>query len=268
MFWFAGVIAVLAACSVLSQARSEPVVSVWYRGTPAGTPNQDDLAMLRALGFRAVTWPASQTAGVAELKRQAAIVSLVVEVRDPLPAVTAASARTPGSHIDVRLPSLPLALLPATVWRAVAHGARSIAFDAGAAAGAGVEDVNGQTPAWIGPARTVARQLTANAPLFDQLGDGAPVKFQSIGGIPGALDAMLFQTIRDWVIIATNTSAERAEAMADLPRALPYAPWGSLLDGRVVAMRENPAGPIWNLALEPGGARIYVAAKKPIKNIP
>jgi len=243
-------------------------VSIWYRGTPAGTPNQDDLAMLRAMGFRAVTWPAAQAAGIAELRRQAAIVSLAVEVREPLPAVTEATALTPGSQVDVRIPSLPAAVMPATVWRAVAHGARSIAFDAGAPAGAGVEDVNGQTPAWIAPARTIARQLTANAPLFDQLGDGAPVKFQSIGGIPGALDAVLFQTQRDWVIIATNTSGERAEAMAVLPRALPYAPWGSLLDGRVVAMRENPAGPIWNLALEPGGARIYVAAKKPIKNIP
>ena len=104
---FAGVIAVLGACTLLS-ARSEAVVSVWYRGTPAGVPNQDDLAMLRALGFRAVTWPASQAAGVAELRRQAAIVSLAVEVRNPLPAVTAASALTPGPQIDVRLPSLPL----------------------------------------------------------------------------------------------------------------------------------------------------------------
>ena len=86
--------------------------------------------------------------------------------------------------------------------------------------------------------------------------------------MPGALDAVLFQTLRDWVIITTNTSGERAEAMAVLPRALPYAPWGSLLDGRVVAMRESPAGPIWNLVLEPGAARIYVAAKKPIKNSP
>ena len=125
VFWFAGVIAVLAACSVLSEARSETVVSVWYRGTPAGTPNQDDLAMLRAMGFRAVTWPASQAAGVAELRRQAAIVSLGVEVRAPLPSVTAASALVPGPQIDVRIPSLPLALMPATVWRAVAHGARA-----------------------------------------------------------------------------------------------------------------------------------------------
>jgi hypothetical protein len=246
---------------VLSAARSEPVVSVWYRGTPAGVPNQDELAALRALGFTAVTWPASQAAGVAELRRQAAIVSLTVDVREPKPPLTIESALEPGMQVDVRVQSLPARLLAATVWRAIAHGARSIAFDAGAPSGAGVDDVNGQTPAWIAPVRAVARQVSANVRLFDQLASGAPVKFQSISGARGALDAVLFQTQRDWVIIATNTSAERAEGLTTLPRPVPYAPWGSILDGQVVAMRQDSAGTVWQLALEPGAARIYVTSK-------
>lgn len=237
-------------------------MSIWYRGTPPGVPVQDELGAIRALGFTSVTWPVSQAAGVAELRRQAALVSLAVEVRAPKAALTIDSSRQPERVTDVRVTSLPPPLLAATVWRAIAHGARTIAFDAGAPAGAGIDDVNGQTPAWIAPARTIARQLSANVRLFDQLAGGTPIAFQAIGGQPGALDAMLFQTSRDWVIVATNTSASRADGMTTLPKALPYAPWGSLLDGQVVAMRQHAEGPLWQLVLEPGATRIYVTSKK------
>lgn len=252
---------VLAACSVSLPARSEPIVSVWYRGTPPGTPVQDELAAIRALGFTSVTWPASQAAGVAELRLQAALVSLAVDVRAPKTPLTIESSRSPEMVTDVLVPSLPPPLLAATVWRAIAHGARTIAFDAGSPSGAGVDDVDGRTPAWIAPARTIARQLSANVRLFDQLAGGSAIKFQSIGGQPGALDAMLFQTLRDWVIVATNTSTSRAEGTTILPKALPYAPWGSLLDGQVAAMRQSVEGPVWHLVLEPGATRIYVASK-------
>jgi hypothetical protein len=225
-------------------------------------PNQNDLATLRALGFTAVTWPAAQTAGVEELRRQAAVVSLAVDVRAPKPPLTIAAALEPALQVDVHVPSLPPPLLAATVWRAIAHGARTIAFDAGAPAGAGVDDVNGQTPAWIAPARTIARQVSANVRLFDQIAGGTPVKWQSVSGPSGALDAVMFQTMRDWVIVATNTSTSRVEGQATLPAVLPYAPWGSLLDGQVMAMRQNAGGPVWQLVLEPGGTRIYVTTKK------
>ena len=48
-------------------ASESPSVSVWYRGDPAGTPRQDDLAVIRALGFPRVTWPAQHAAGLADL---------------------------------------------------------------------------------------------------------------------------------------------------------------------------------------------------------
>ena len=121
-----GVAVVLAACSVSLPARSEPIVSVWYRGTPPGTPVQDELAAIRALGFTSVTCPASQAAGVAELRRQAALVSLAVDVRAPKTPLTIESSRSPEMVTDVLVPSLPPPLLAATVWRAIAHGEKLV----------------------------------------------------------------------------------------------------------------------------------------------
>ena len=43
---------------------AEPVVSIWYRGT-GGVPKPDDLAVIRAHGFTAITWPAGQAAHAA-----------------------------------------------------------------------------------------------------------------------------------------------------------------------------------------------------------
>jgi hypothetical protein len=48
--------ALAAALLFMAQDAAPPpaklLVSVWYRGTPAGTPVPADLAVIRALGFR------------------------------------------------------------------------------------------------------------------------------------------------------------------------------------------------------------------------
>jgi hypothetical protein len=255
-FWLSGT-------SVVPEARVIPAASVWYRGTPAGRPRQDDLATIRALGFTAVTWPAPSPRAVDELRRMAALVSLDVHIRRPEPPLTAARASEPGPIVDVRVRDLPAWQLSAVVWRAVAHGARTVAFDAGEPAGAGVLTSRGQTAAWVGPARTLARHLAANGPLFDRLGVGRALPVEST--VSKDLDLQLFELSRDWVIIATNLARVRVEASARLPPDVPYAPWGDLLDGSAppMAMRDEVGGARWPLSLEGGAARIYVTTKRP-----
>ena len=260
-FLLAVVVALVA--EPLPSARTTPLVSVWYRGTPAGVPRPDDLAMIRATGFAAVTWPASQRAGETELRRLAAAIDLAVDVRAPERPLTMRSAVAPGSRVDVRVTALPADLLPAVVWRAVAHGARTIAFDGGEKDGVSVADVNGRLPPWVEPARRVARQLDTNARLFDRLGAGVAMKFDVTRGSAAAIDGRLFETTRDWVIIVTNVSDDRVEAVTRLPKSVPYAPWGNLLDGAAppMAMYYEPAGPRWRLTLDGGVARIYLTSK-------
>jgi hypothetical protein len=83
------------------KASIDPVVAVWYRGTPAGTPRQDDLAAIRAQGFTGVTWPANQTARVEDLRRMAGSVGLVVSLQPASVPLTASSALKPGDRVDV-----------------------------------------------------------------------------------------------------------------------------------------------------------------------
>ena len=45
---------------------AEPVVAVWYRGTPAGTPRLDDLAAIKVAGFNAIAWPPDDPQTVAD----------------------------------------------------------------------------------------------------------------------------------------------------------------------------------------------------------
>src|SRR5215471_7424569 len=116
---------------------ADPVVSVWYRGSPPGQPRQDDLAVIKALGFLNVTWPSVSTAGAADLRRMADTVGVGVQVRaDPQP-VTPASALRPHSTVDVAMRDLTAEEIPALVWRAVAHGARVVCFDPGPSDGTG-----------------------------------------------------------------------------------------------------------------------------------
>ena len=48
---------------------------------------------------------------------------------------------------------------------------------------------------------------------------------------------------------------------AQLPPAIPYAMWLSLLDGSTMAMLEQRDGPKWTFDLEPWAVRIYVIDK-------
>ena len=72
-------VAIVAAVPAVLSA--EPVISVWYRGTPAGVPREDDLALIRAHGFTGVTWPSSQVAGLPELSRIADVYGLMVVIQ-------------------------------------------------------------------------------------------------------------------------------------------------------------------------------------------
>jgi hypothetical protein len=159
-------IAALVAAQVAESSPAEPVVAVWYRGTPAGTPRQDDLAAIRAQGFTGVTWPAGQTSRLDELRRIAGSLGLAVTVQAAPVPLTAASALRPTDRVDVDVTRLAADEIPALVWRAVGHGARTIAFDSGAQAGAPLTDAGGRPLPWVGPASAIARQLTFNARLF------------------------------------------------------------------------------------------------------
>ena len=77
---------------------SLPVASLWYRGTPPGTPRADDLAAIRAIGFTSVTWPQAYTEGAAELRRLTEIVGLAVVIRIEPALLTARAAMQPAAH--------------------------------------------------------------------------------------------------------------------------------------------------------------------------
>jgi len=237
-------------------AAAEPVLSVWYRGNPAGTPRQGDLGVIRALGFNGVTWPASN-ARTAELQKMAAIVGLKVILADrPVPA-TGDSVLTPGERIDIVVTADNLFMLQALTWRAVAHGARTISFDAGALAGAGLEESNGELKPWARQAIALTRQLTGNSRLVDVLTPGPGV----VASITPGLDVVLLDGVRTWVIVATNTSRESITSTVRLPSGAPYAMWTNWIDGGALAMVDEPQGPRWNLKITDGTARVYLIDK-------
>src|SRR6188768_904469 len=127
-------------------AVAPPPVAVWYRGVPAGVPRQNDLAAIRALGFSAIAWPADFGSALSEVTRMAAIADLQVEVRASPHALTAEGALAPPASIDVSVAPSAVPTFTALTWRAVAHGARRVAFDAGSLTGAGLDDANA---AWV-----------------------------------------------------------------------------------------------------------------------
>jgi hypothetical protein len=232
-----------------------PLVSLWYRGTPAGTPRQQDLALIRARGFAGVTWPSRQTAGEADLARMAADLDLQVTLRIDAVPLSAASARAPERAVDVAAVVRPEDL-PALVWRAVAHGAEVVSFDPGVASGTGLEDAAGRPRPWVEPALTVARQLTSQAQLLQTWRPAGRVAIDPPA--PEALDVLLLDAPRSWALVATNASRARVRAVAHLPSGVPAAMWVNLLDGALLSMINQPSGALWNVDLEPGAARVYV----------
>ncbi len=259
-----GLLSALCAVSVLTPAgavrATDPVVSVWYRGTPAGTPRADDLAAIRATGFTSVTWPIAATAGAAELHRLADIVGLSVVVRSASTPLTDTTALEPGEFVDIVAPNLTPAQVPGLAWRAIAHGARVLSFDGGQQTGTGLADTGGAIRPWVEPARAVARQLSFNGRFVIDLKPAGSVKVD--GAAPPAFDVALLQDSRSWVLIATNTSKGSVKAVAHLPAGVPAALWSDLIEGTPMSMLNQPGGAVWSLTLAAGGARVYVVDKK------
>ena len=237
----------------------EPSVGVWYRGQPAGVPRLDDLAVMKALDFSSVTWPASSSSGIADLRRFAATIGLTVVTRDRPASLTTASALAPGEYVDVAVTEIPPAAIAALVWRAVAHGARVVSFDPGPSAGTGLINVGGEAPAWMAPAKSIARTLSFNAQLMKDLRPGPPVTIDPPK--PPDLDVVLLDANRSWVVVATSTADTPVRATVRLPREVPYALWVNLLDGTNMSMLSQPAGPVWSLDFTPHGAVFYIIDK-------
>jgi len=236
-------------------APAQPSVGIWYRGQPAGTPHLDDLAVMRALDFSSVTWPASSTQNLDELRRQAKVVNLPVITRDRPVPLTAASALAPGEQVDVPVSKMPAIAIASLVWRAVAHGARVVAFDPADQTGSGLTNVNGEPPSWIAPAKALSRQISFNTQLIAALRPGPAVTIDTPK--PAELDVVLFEVERSWVVIATSTSPAPMKATVHFPAAVPYALWVSLLDGSNMSIAQRGywcslelvAGTLWSRCL-------------------
>ena len=253
----AGIAALMPALA----SAAEPVVSVWYRGNPAGTPRQSDLGAIRALGFTGVTWPRTSASGVDELIRLAGLVGLKVVIADGPPApIDGRAALRPANRVDIAVASATPGMISALAWRAVAHGGRVIAFDGGTRTGAGLEEPNGALKPWARAAISVSRQLTANANLANAMKPGPGLIFTPAP--PPGLDVVLLDADRSWVIVATNTSGSPVSSRVRLPAGTPYALWVSWLEGSPLAMISEPAGPRWMLAMEPRSARVYIIDKR------
>ena len=243
-----------------ADVRVLPVVSFWYRGQPLGVPRQDDLAAIRAVGFTAVAWPIRYTDRMKEVQRLAAVVGLSVSLRaDPRP-LTLDGTRAPGTQVDINMSRLPANVLPAAIWRAVAHGARDVAFDPGEVTGAGLGPSGEAPPAWLAPAVGLARQFSANSALFSALTPGPRVTLETPGG--GTADVVLLETDRAWVLIATSIAAESSQIVSRLPAGVPSALWVNLLDGEAMSMFDAPGGPRWTVTLPAGSASVYLIDKK------
>ena len=250
----------IAALVPAHASAPDPIVAVWYRGNPAGIPRQSDLGAIRALGFTGVTWPRTSASGVAELTRLAGIVGLKVLIADGASApIDGRSALRPAARVDIAVAAATPGMISALAWRAVAHGARVIAFDAGVRTGAGLEEPTGALKPWARAAIAVSRQLTANANLATAMKAGPGLIFTPTP--PAALDVVLLDANRSWVIVATNTSASPISSRVRLPAGTPYALWVSWLEGAPLAMISEPAGPRWMLRMEPRSAQVYIIDK-------
>lgn len=250
-----------AAAQITPQTRT--VSSLWYRGVPAGVPRQADLDAIHEAGFTAVTWPTQYVTGALELRRMADRSSLKVVIRsEPVP-LTPASALRADTHVDIVVSRTAVALFPALAWRAVAHGARVISFDAGVAEGTGLRPAATQPAAWVAAASAVARQLAINATLVDTLIPGPAVRLDPP---MDGLDVVLLDAPRSWVLVATNSSSAGTppvDTYAFMPPGVPSAEWLNLFDGSTIGMSSRPTGARWHVVLGPGDTRVYVIDRVP-----
>jgi hypothetical protein len=256
-----GPLCVVLALAVAAPAAADPVLAVWYRGDRAGAPRESDLAVIRALGFTGVAWPTrgSDDARDRAIQRMADAAGLRLLAVDRPQQIDAEGALRPGPRADISVKGLPPGAITALAWRAVAHGARTITFDAGEATGTGLERADRSLSAWAREAVTIARQLTANGRVIDALRPG-PGLVLTPAQSP-RLDVILLDAGRSWVLVATNASPESLTASVRLPAGVPYALWLNWLDGTTLAMVGEAAGPRWTLRLGPHGARVYLIDK-------
>ncbi len=258
---YCGVALLAVVMTVAAAPQTRTLASVWYRGKPAGVPRQMDIDAIAAAGFSAVTWPRLQVSGAMDLRRMAEAAGLQVVIRtEPVP-LTSASAQTPDTHVDILVPQTPVPQYPALMWRAVAHGAKVISFDAGAAEGNALLDQSGRPAAWVEPASAVARQLVRNATMIDLLTAGPIVRVEPQAS---GLDVTLLDARRSWVLMATNVSppgTPPADTYVFLPRPVPPAEWLNLFDGSTISMLRRPTDVRWHVVLGPGDVRVYVIGK-------
>src|SRR5713101_3404707 len=109
---------------------SPPIVSICYRGQPASVPRADDLAVIRAQGFSAVTWPAANLANIGTLARLAHQADLTVIMPADSTSLTADSALRGDESVEVPVQKIPAASVAPLLWRALGHGTRVISLDA------------------------------------------------------------------------------------------------------------------------------------------
>lgn len=250
--WLTIALVAVVLASAMPVSAAEPVVSVWYRGTPAGVPRLDDLTAIRAAGFSGVTWP-SATERVNEVSELAAKAGLILVLQPDTPALELAG------RLRIDVTKTPTDQIPAIGWRAIARGIRTVSFDARQASGTGLNDADGRVPDWVPLAGAFSRQLSANAALFDVL---QPAPVPKVSG-PPAVEVTLAQSPRAWVVFATNAGDTPARAEVQLPARVPYAVWVSLIDGSSIGMIDRPDGARWLVTLEPGAAAVYVIDKAP-----
>lgn len=259
--WAAGAALLFLIAPAVATAQTLVQASVWYRGLPAGVPRYADLEAIKTAGFSAVTWPLQHVSGAMELQRMASSLGLAVVVRSESVPLTFANAAQGESKVDLWVARTPRAQWSALVWRAVAHGARVVSFDAGLAEGTGLWDQAGPRD-WVPVAAALGRQLTANGSLLASLTRGPAVTIEPPND---QLDLSLLQNARSWVIVATNASADAGRAIdttAVFPAAVPAAEWLNLFDGSMMSMLFRPAGSRWHVRLGPGEAKVFVIDKR------
>jgi hypothetical protein len=242
-------------------AGAQVLASVWYRGMPSGTPRYADLAEIKAHGFNAITWPLQHVNGAEELQRMASRLELTVVVRSESVPLTFADAAAGEAKVDVWVSRTPRGEWTSLIWRAVAHGARVVSFDAGLPTGAGLRDEAGLKD-WVPVAAALGRQLTTNASLIASLRRGPTV---SVDPADALLDLSLLENARSWVIIATNassTAGRSIDTFGTFPAAVPAAEWLSLFDGNMMSMLYRPTGSRWHVRLGQGEAKVFVIDKR------
>ena len=257
----------LMVTSPIVRAAADPVVSLWYRGVPAGTPRIDDLIVIHGAGLPSITWPQNQTAHLMELRSLALKAGLDVIVRTAQPfTVTTASppvriAQPEEIDLSMSVTQTRAAQMPAIIWNEIAHGARVVSLDPQPPAGFVRWTDDAGLRAWGRAAGVVGKDVSRLGSLIASFKPGPKVIFES--ALPASVDFAFLDAGRSWAIVATNRSAIKQSVKVHLPKDVAAAEWMNLLTSTVVAMVAKTDGPRWTCALEPWQAKVLVIDKRP-----